>query len=243
MNRPEQANALTESLIDELSAVGKQLQSYPVVRAVIITGAGNRVFCAGADLKERRHMSDTDVRRVLGKYRKDLSWIDDSAVPVVAAMNGSALGGGLELALMCDLRVAVPEAVMGFPETSLAIVPGAGGTQRLPHLIGEARAKELILLGTRITAFQALNFGLVNRVSEPGLDVVADTLVWLEPVLKGARLAARAALRAIDAARTCTLAEGLEIELEAYQSCLSSQDRHEALRAFAEKRPPRFEGR
>ena len=243
LNRPEQANALSEALVDELSAVGERLESYVAARAVVITGAGDRVFCAGADLKERQRMSESDVRRVLDKYRTGLAWIDGCALPVIAALNGSALGGGLELALMCDLRVVVPEAVMGFPETSLGIIPGAGGTQRLPRLIGEARAKELILLGTRISAVRALEFGLVNRVSAPGVDVVADTLSWLEPVLKGAPLAARAALRAIDAARNCPLQEGLEVELRAYETCLSSQDRREALRAFAEKRSPRFEGR
>ncbi len=243
LNRPERANALSEALIDELAVIGAMLQSLTDTRAVIITGAGNRAFCSGADLKERLLMSDADVRRVLQKYRTDLSWIDSCPVPVVAALNGSALGGGLELALLCDLRVAVPEALLGFPEASLAVVPGAGATQRLPRLIGQARAKELILLGTRLTAAQALDFGLVNRVSAPGAEVVKDTLAWLAPILYGAPLAARAALLAIDAASERPLREGLEIELGAYEMCLKSEDRREALQAYAEKRAPHFEGR
>jgi enoyl-CoA hydratase/carnithine racemase len=242
LNRPECANALSEALIGELTAVGARVQTLDV-RAVIITGAGNRAFCSGADLKERLQMSDEDIRCVLRRYRTDLSWIDLCPLPVVAALNGSALGGGLELALLCDLRVAVPEALLGFPETSLAIIPGAGATQRLPRLIGEARAKELILLGTRLTAASALGLGLVNRVSEPGVDVVQDTLNWLAPVLHGAPLATRAALLAIDAAGSSSLNDGLEIELLAYEMCLASKDRKEALRAFAEKRQPKFEGR
>lgn len=243
LNRPEQANALSEPMIGELSVIGARLRSLSELRAIIITGAGNRVFCGGADLKERMQMSEADIRRVLRKYRSDLAWIDTCPIPVVAALNGSALGGGLELALMCDLRVAVPHALLGFPETSLAIIPGAGGSQRLPRLIGEARAKELILLGTRITAASALSFGLINRVTEQSTDVVQDTLRWLTPVLEGAALASRAALRAIDAAREGSLSEGLESELSAYEMCLTSRDRREALQAYLEKRRPNFEGR
>ena len=243
LNRPERRNALSEAVVDELSAAGAQVMSNRDLRAVILTGAGDRAFCAGADLKERQDMNERDVRRVLRKYRTALSWIDECPLPVVAALNGVALGGGLELALMCDLRVAVPQAELGFPETSLAIIPGAGGTQRLPRLIGEARAKELILLCTRLSAADALSIGLVNRVSAAGTDVVTDTLAWLRPVLDGAPLATRAALEAIEAASRCSLPEGLQVELDAYEACLKSEDRLEALSAFIDKRPPRFVGR
>jgi len=242
LNRPEQSNALSEALVRQLSEVGARLPSYSGVRAVILTGSGRRSFCAGADLKERRLMSVDDVRRMLGLYRTGLSWLDESPIPVIAAINGAALGGGLELALLCDLRVAVPGAMLGLPETSLGIIPAAGGTQRLPRLIGEARAKELILLASKITAEQALAFGLVNRVCAPGLDVVEDTLNWISPLLDGAPLSARAALMAIDAARTLSIDEGLNVELDAYELCLRSEDRKEALLAFAEKRKPQFRG-
>jgi len=242
LNRPENANALSEALVIELSEVGSSLDSHADVRAVILTGAGTRVFCAGADLKERLQMSDADVRRMLGRYRSGLSWLDTCPIPVIAAINGAALGGGLELALMCDLRVAVPGAKLGLPETSLGIIPAAGGTQRLPRLIGEARAKELVLLGSQISAEQALHYGLVNRVSAPDVDVVTDVIEWLRPLLDGAPIAARAALAAIDAARHQPLAKGLDIELDCYETCLASEDRREALLAFAEKRKPRFKG-
>ena len=243
LNRPQSANALSIAMISELSCIGAQLQPFTDLRAIIITGAGDRAFCAGADLKERLTLSQDDVRRLLQKYRTDLSWIDSCPIPVVAALNGSAMGGGLELALHCDLRVAAPHAQFAFPETSLAIIPGAGGTQRLPRLIGEARAKELILLGSCITAEQALGFGLINRVSAPGIEVVKDTLDWLSPVLTGAPIAARAALQAIDTAMEMPLPEGLTLELAAYEMCLRSEDRLEGLKAYAEKRSPRFNGR
>jgi enoyl-CoA hydratase/carnithine racemase len=144
---------------------------------------------------------------------------------------------------MCDLRVAVPDAKLGLPETSLGVIPAAGGTQRLPRLIGEARAKELILLCPRINAEQALHYGLINRVCAPGINVVSDALDWARPLLEGAPLSAHAALTAIDASRDSSLEDGLEAECRAYEACLLSEDRREALRAFAEKRKPNFLGR
>ena len=241
--RPERANALSEPMLDELIAAGIALAQCSDLRAVILTALGDKAFCAGADLKERLQFSEDDVRRMLDKYRGGLAWLWQCPVPVVAAMNGSAFGGGLELALMCDLRVAVAHAEFALPETTLGIIPGAGGTQRLPRLIGAARATELILLGTRINAEQALNYGLINRITEPGVPVLPDTLRWLEPILQGAPIATRAALKALRGASGLTLNDGLELERNAYEQCLISEDRREALRAFAEKRPPRFNAR
>ncbi len=240
--RPQYANAISEALLDELTQLGDSVVTQADVRAVVITAEGDKTFCGGADLKERLSFTEADVRRVLQKYRVGLAWLEHCPVPVVAALNGSALGGGLELALMCDLRVSAAHAQFGFPETSLGIIPGAGGTQRLPRLIGSARASELILLGTRISAAQALHYGLVNRVTEPGIPVLSDTLQWLNPVLHGAPIAMRAALQALRAANESSLAEGLAHELTAYERCLVSEDRVEALRAFADKRPARFVG-
>jgi enoyl-CoA hydratase/carnithine racemase len=241
--RPESANALSEALLDELIAIGPVIAERTDARAVVITALGDKAFCAGADLKERLHFTEVDVRRMLEKYRSGLAWLVECPVPVVAAINGSALGGGLELAMMCDLRVAVAHAHFALPETTLGIVPGAGGTQRLPRLVGTARATELILLGARINAQQALAFGLINRIAEPGVAVLADTLRWLTPILEGAPTATRAALRAVRGACALPLNEGLESERAAYERCLVSEDRVEALRAFAEKRPPQFKGR
>ena len=161
--------------------------------------------------------------------------------PVVAAIHGFALGGGLELALLCDLRVAAATATFALPETSLGIIPAAGGTQYLPRIVGAAKARELILLGTRIDAAEALRIGLIHRVATA--EVVEDTLRWLEPVTRGAPLAQRAALRALRAADRLDLDAGLEFERGCYETCLTSEDRVEALTAFAEKRRPSFKGR
>jgi enoyl-CoA hydratase/carnithine racemase len=243
LDRPAQMNAMNRQMVLELGRVGRELSSTAGVRAVILTGTGDQAFCAGADLKERRGMDAAAVRELLGLYRRELAWIDPYPAPVVAVINGVALGGGLELALRCDLRVAADHAVLGLPETTLAIIPGAGGTQMLPRIIGEARAKELMLMGSRITAAHALSFGLVNRVSRPGVAVLEDALEWITPIVEGAPIALRAALSAIDATRSSSLDEGYEREAELYDECLKSADRVEALTAFAEKRRPVFEGK
>ncbi len=241
--RPESANALSEALLDELIAAGELLAGYHGIRAVILTALGDRAFCAGADLKERLRLTEPDVRRILAKYREGLAWVTQCPVPVVAAINGSAFGGGLELALMCDLRVAVAHAQFALPETTLGIIPGAGGTQRLSRLIGVARASEMILLGGRIDAGQALSFGLVNRVTEPGVPVLQDTLRWLNPILTGAPIAIRAAVSVLRGASEWPRSEGLDHERPSYEQCLTSDDRVEALRAFTEKRTAQFKGR
>jgi methylglutaconyl-CoA hydratase len=243
IDRPDRMNALSRATLLGLGKLGRELADDTELRAIVLTGTGDRAFCAGADLKERATMSQEEVREQLALYRTELGWLDRSEVPVVAAINGAALGGGLELALLCDLRVAAEHAVLGSPETSLGIIPGAGGTQRLPRLIGEARAKELILLGRRLNAREALEFGLVNRVTPAGKNVVEDALEWMAPILDGAPLAQRAALQAIDAAGSVPLEQGLVLELSFYESCLRSEDRVEALAALAERRKPLFRGR
>lgn len=243
IRRPERMNALARATVLEFGEIGRKLATNAEVRAIVITGEGNKAFCAGADLKERASMSEAEVREQLRLYRTELAWIDTSRVPVVAAINGVALGGGLELALMCDLRIAAAHAILGLPETSLGIIPGAGGTQRLPRLVGEARAKQLILRAERVSAEQAFQMGLVNYVAEAGTNLREKTLAWLAPILEGAPLAQSAALAAIDSAFSTPLAEGLELELHQYETCLASEDRREALAAFTEKRKPVFVGR
>jgi methylglutaconyl-CoA hydratase len=242
IDRPERKNSLSRGTLLAFGRLGQQLSADRGLRAIIVTAVGSQAFCAGADLKERREMNDDAVREQLGLYRSELRWLDESPVPVVAAINGVALGGGLELALMCDLRVAAEHAEFGLPETGLGIIPGAGGTQRLPRLIGEARAKELILLGRRICAREALHIGLVNRVTPAGKCVIEDTLEWIAPIVQGAPLAQAAALAAIDASSSVPLPHGLELERVYYDRCLRSTDRSEALAALAEKRKPVFRG-
>jgi methylglutaconyl-CoA hydratase len=243
LDRPDRLNALSRAMLVALGKLSREAATNPSVRAVVVTGAGDKAFCAGADLKERRAMTDEDVRGLLDLYRSELGPLDRMPKPVVAAINGVAFGGGLELALACDLRVASADAVLGLPETSIAIIPGAGGTQRLPRIVGEGRAKEMILLARRLPAAEALAWGLVNRVTPAGDSVVDDAVAWIQPIAAGAPLAQAAALEAIDRGRDASLETGLLLEKVSYEKTLASEDRREALAAFAEKRPPRFQGR
>lgn len=243
ISREDRRNALSRQTLVDLGRLTQQLVDDPEIRAIVVTGSGNRVFCAGADLKERQGMTNEDVRVQVGLYRSELGALDKSPKPVVAAMNGSAFGGGLELALICDLRVAAPHAMLGLPETTLGIIPGAGGTQRLPRIVGEARAKELILLGRPIDAQTALAWGLVNHVAHTDENIVDATVAWLDPIARGAPIAQAAALAAIDDSFDTTLSQGLMLERVHYDETLRSEDRSEALRAFAEKRSPVFRGR
>jgi enoyl-CoA hydratase/carnithine racemase len=243
IDRADRRNALSRDTLFALGRLGRELVADEGVRAIVVTGAGDKAFCAGADLKERQGMSTDDVRVQVGLYRSELGVLDRSPKPVIAALNGVAFGGGLELALLCDLRVAAPHAELALLETTLGIIPGAGGTQRLPRVVGDARAKEMILLGRKLGAAEALAWGLVNRVSSAGTSVLEDTLAFIEPIANGAPIAQAAALRAIEDSYDVPLAMGLELERVHYDETLRSEDRLEALRAFAEKRRPAFRGR
>jgi enoyl-CoA hydratase/carnithine racemase len=243
IDRLDRRNALSRAALLAFGKLAREAASNASIRAIIVTGAGDVAFCAGADLKERQAMDENDVRAQIDLYRSELGALDRSPKPVVAAINGAALGGGLELALCCDLRVASVHARLGFPETSLAVIPGAGGTQRLPRIIGEGRAKEMILLGRQLTADEALAWGLVHRVTPLDKNVVDDALEWIRPIAEGAPIAQAAALTAIDRAFDVGLDIGLELEKVSYDKTLVSEDRREALAAFAQKRPPRFQGK
>jgi enoyl-CoA hydratase/carnithine racemase len=243
LNRERSRNALSRETLYAFGRLGRELIADPAIRVIVVTGAGDKAFCAGADLKERQGMSTDDVRVQVGLYRSELGVLDKSPKPVVAAINGVAFGGGLELALVCDLRVAAAHAELALPETTLGIIPGAGGTQRVPRIVGEARAKELILLGRRLSAKQALEWGLVNRVAPDGVPLLEDVFKFVEPIANGAPIAQAAALAAIEDAYTVPLERGLELERVHYDETLRSEDRLEALKAFAEKRKPAFRGR
>ena len=243
IDRPERMNALSWATVQQLGEIGRELASDPSVRVCVLTGAGEKAFCAGADLKERQGMSRGQVREMLSAYRSELEWLGKSDFVSVAAINGVALGGGLELALVCDLRIAAPGSLFGLPETGLGIIPGAGGTQRMARLLGESRALDLVLTGRRIDASEALALGLVNRLAPSAELLLESTLKWLEPVADGAPIAQRAALSAVRAALRLPLSQGLDFEREAYELCLNSADRDEALLALSEKRKPRFQGK
>lgn len=243
IDRPDRMNALSRAVVVALGKLAREVRFNDSVRAVVLCGAGDKAFSAGADLKERRGMTDDEVREQLDLYRSELGAIDRCPKPVVAAIHGLALGGGLELALCCDLRIAAADAQLGFPETSIGIIPGAGGTQRLPRIVGEGRAKEMVLLARRVSAQEALAWGLLNRVVPEGTSVVDEAVQWVGPIAEGAAVAQSAALDALDRALDERLDVGLLVEKASYERTLVTDDRREALAAFAEKRKPVFRGR
>lgn len=240
--RGDRANALSRVLVDALWNALHELRNQTDVRAVVITGEGDRAFCAGADLKERADMDDAQVRAFVGQLQGLMTAIEDLPIPVIAAINGAALGGGLELAMACDLRIAADHALLGLPEVRLAIIPGAGGTQRLPRLVGPARARELIFTGRRLTASQAETIGLVNCVTAPDA-LLPTALAWTDEIALGGPVAIAQAKFALRCGADVDLATGLALERKAYELVIPTADRREALAAFADKRAPRFEGR
>jgi len=241
IQREEVMNCLSFPTLKRLRTLFYELAQDLSVRAVLVTGAGERAFCAGADLKERRTMPADRVPRFVENIRRTMDDLEALPQPTIGVVNGFAFGGGTELLLACDLRIAAPHAKLGLTETSLAIIPGAGGTQRLPRLIGKARAKDLILTARRLDAAEALEFGLLNRIAPEGrLMEAARELA--AGIARNGPVAVRAAKRAVDEGCERSLAEGLEVEAACYAETLPTQDRLEALAAFAEKRPPRFTG-
>lgn len=242
LNRPSAMNSLSLDLVAALHRTLDQLASDPTVRCVIVTGTGRRAFCAGADLRERAEMDESQVGRCVTWIRKLTDKVEQLAMPTIAAVNGAALGGGTELALACDLRVVAETAKMGLPETSLAIIPGAGGTQRLPRLVGPARAKELIFTARRIGAAECLEIGLANRVVAPET-LGEEAYLLAAEIGKNGPVALRAAKRAINGGMEMDLASGLALENSCYEMTISTADRIEGLAAFREKRPPIYTGR
>ena len=238
----ERRNAISRALLAEFEERVARVSRGHETRAVVLTGAGERAFCAGADLKERAGMSEPEVRGFLERLGVALRAMERSDAVFIAAVNGAALGGGTELALACDFRVAAPTAELGLTEVRLGIIPGGGGTQRLPRVVGPARAKDLILTGRRINAAEALAVGLVNRLAPEGrLLEVAFSVA--EQVAANAPLAVAAAKHAIDEGLSLGLDEALALERRQYETVLGSEDRREGLAAFAEKRTPHFRGR
>ncbi len=234
-------NSITRAMLAGLIAELRRAEQRRGLRCVVLTGAGTRAFCAGADLKERARMSEADVHAFHCDLRAALHGIEASPKAFVAAINGAALGGGLELALACDLRVMSAAAEVGLPEVGLGIIPGGGATQRLPRAIGVARAKDLILTARRIDAVEALAFGLVTRAAPPEL-LREVALEMAGEVARNAPVSLRQAKRAIDGGFHLPLEEALDLENRMYQDCLATKDRVEALKAFAEKRRPNFSG-
>jgi methylglutaconyl-CoA hydratase len=242
IDRAEAMNALSGAVLAALEQAAATLAEDRAVRLVAITGRGERAFSAGADLKERRGMNEAQTRERLDLIGRCFTTWAQHPKPTVAALNGLAFGGGLELALVCDFRIASEGAQLGLTEVRLGILPGAGGTQRLTRLVGAARAKELILLGRRISAARALEIGLVNAVV-PGGGLTA-AVEGLAAELDGcAPVSVAKAKEAIDRGLDVALDEGLVVERRCYDATLATEDRNEGLLAFAEKRPPRYQGK
>lgn len=243
MNRPEAANAMNTQMGRDLHALfsGLMLDARGL-RCVVITGAGSRAFCAGGDLKERHGMTDEAWERQHAIFEQAVYSIMDCPVPVIAAVNGSAFGGGSEIALAADFIHAAQSARFALPETSLGIIPGAGGTQTLARAVGTRRAKELILSATSFTAQQALEWGMVNQVW-PDDGLMDGVLALAGRISRNGPLAVRRAKRAIGLGFDTDLKTGLGIEIEAYNRTVPSADRVEGVLAFHEKRPPLFSGR
>lgn len=236
-------NAISRAMLTELEQmVTKVSEKGSTTRVVILTGAGEKAFCAGADLKERATMSEPEVRSFLEGLRRTFRSIEKSDCIFIAAINGTAFGGGTELALSCDLRVAAPAAELGLTEVKLGIIPGGGGTQRLTRLIGPGRAKDLILTGRRLNAAEAFAIGLVNRLAPEGR-LLDAAFSLAESITENAPLAISAAKHAIDEGHSLELDAALALELEKYEPLLQTEDRLEGLKAFAEKRPPQYRGR
>jgi methylglutaconyl-CoA hydratase len=240
LDRPERRNALSRALVRELGRLAREAAGDPTLRAVVLTGAGDKAFCAGADLKERRTMDEDDVRDFLPRYRASFGALSRLPVPVVAALNGVAFGGGLELALACDFRVATASARLGLTEVSIGIIPGAGGIPRLARIVGEAKAKELVLFAKRLSAAEAHELGIVTHLTEGSALEAARALV--APLEAAAPVAVAAALEVLRRVADVSLEEALTLERAGYDRCLVTADRLEGLAAFAEKRKPVYRG-
>lgn len=241
MARPEAMNAFSRALLQAISAELDRIDGPDRPRAVVLAG-GSKAFSAGADLKERKSMTPEEVAAFLDHIGRTFERIATHPVPFVAAIDGVAFGGGLEIALACDIRVVGPVAVLGLTETRLAIIPGAGGTQRLPRLVGVGRAKELILTGRRVEAEEAVRIGLAEILAGDGGAVPRARQV-AESIAEGGPVALAAAKAAIDGGQHLEGSEALRWERRCYERTLGTRDRVEALAAFAEKRKPVFEGR
>jgi enoyl-CoA hydratase/carnithine racemase len=242
LNRPEVMNSLNFAM---LHALRDQIDSFrfePNIRVVIITAAGEKAFCAGADLKERATLSPDQVKEYIFTIRNLFTSIEQLNKAVIAAVNGIALGGGTELALACDIRIAATNATMGLTETRLAIIPGAGGTQRLPRLVGRGKAKELIFTGQRIGAEEAQRIGLVNRICKQK-DLLGECRKMAATICEAGPVAIEQAKYAINHGLETDLHTGLAIESNAYWVCIPTEDRLEGLAAFKEKRKPVYKGK
>jgi enoyl-CoA hydratase/carnithine racemase len=242
VNRPKVLNALNTPTWKDLRTAFEDARDDTAVRGVILTGAGNKAFIAGADISELAHVAAFDAEQSSRFGQGVLDLIEDLGKPVIAAVNGFALGGGCETAMACTIRIAVETAKFGQPEVKLGLVPGGGGTQRLPRLVGKGRALQLILSGEMISAQEAYRIGLVNEVV-PAADLITRAEAILNKIASNAPIAVKLALEAANKGLETSQDEGLLLEASYFGLCAATEDKKEGTTAFLEKRAPQFQGR
>ncbi len=242
INRPEKLNALNKVTIKELHETLKLVDENPEVRVIIITGSGEKAFVAGADIAEFAHFTAEEGSQLASHGQQILfDFIENLKIPVIAAINGFALGGGLELAMACHFRIASDNAKMGLPETSLGVIPGYGGTQRLPQLVGKGRAMEIVLTAGMIDAETAKSYGLVNHVM-PQAELLPFCNSLAEKIIKNSPVALGKAIEAVNANYTSGM-NGFEVEINNFGNCFATEDFKEGTTAFLEKRKAEFKGK
>ncbi|NNE32741.1 MAG: enoyl-CoA hydratase [Winogradskyella sp.] len=242
INRPKKLNALNKATIQELHNAFDTADKDPNTKVIIVTGSGEKAFVAGADISEFSDFNVEEGAKLAAKGQELLfDFIENLSTPVIAAVNGFALGGGLELAMACHFRLASTNAKMGLPETSLGVIPGYGGTQRLPQLVGKGRAMEMVMTAGMINANQALHYGLVNHVVEQE-ELLSFTEKIAGKIMRNSTVAIAEAIRAINANYTDGM-DGYEVEIEAFGNCFGTEDFTEGTTAFLEKRKANFPGK
>jgi enoyl-CoA hydratase len=240
-NRPKALNALSRELLGEFGRAIDEIAMDESIRVLILTGAGDKAFIAGADINELATFNALQAKAFAEEGHDIIGRLQRLPIPVIAAVNGYALGGGTEMALACDFIYASANAMFGLPEISLGLIPGFGGTQRLPRLIGRNRAKELIFTGKMIHADEAQKFGLVNRVC-PAETLQSEVLKTAQLIAGKGKVALRAAKQVINSGSDSDLATGCHMEIDAFAICMASEDAAEGTQAFLDKRPPQFKG-
>ena len=242
LNRPKVLNALNGKTWEELQAAFEAVRDDAEVRGVILTGAGDKAFIAGADISELAHLTAVEAEKSSSYGQEALNLVENLGKPVIAAINGFALGGGCETAMACTIRIAVENAKFGQPEVKLGVLPGGGGTQRLPRLVGKGRALQLILTGEMISAQEAYRIGLVNEVV-PAVNLITRSEAILKQIFSNAPIAIKYSLKAVNKGLETSQDEGLALEASFFGLCAGTEDKKEGTQAFLQKRAPQFQGK